>query len=120
MCVCVFRDDYEVSCKELDNLVSLALQEEGVLGSRMTGGGFGGCTVTLLKRSAMQSTIQRIKVEREGMRLSGREIHCLVCIESETSCLCEFRKGMCPEKERRRHSILPLRVEEQGSFQRVS
>jgi galactokinase len=57
------RDDYEVSCRELDQLVSLALQEEdGVLGARMTGGGFGGCTVTLLKRSAMQSTIQRIQV----------------------------------------------------------
>ena len=61
--VCVCRDDYEVSCRELDQLVSLALQEEdGVLGARMTGGGFGGCTVTLLKRSAMQSTIQRIQV----------------------------------------------------------
>ena len=69
VCVCacvrvyVCRDDYEVSCRELDQLVSLALQEEdGVLGARMTGGGFGGCTVTLLKRSAMQSTIQRIQV----------------------------------------------------------
>ena len=62
VCVCVCRDDYEVSCGELDKLVSLALEEEGVLGSRMTGGGFGGCTVTLLKRKAMQATIQRIHV----------------------------------------------------------
>lgn len=56
------RDDYEVSCDELDELVKLAMEVEGVLGSRMTGGGFGGCTVTLLKRPAVQSTIARIKV----------------------------------------------------------
>ena len=35
-------DDYEVSCKELDTLVELAMQVEGVYGARMTGGGFGG------------------------------------------------------------------------------
>lgn len=42
------RDDFEVSCPEIDKLVELALQVEGVLGSRMTGGGFGGCTVTMV------------------------------------------------------------------------
>jgi len=57
------RDDYEVSCQELDNLVELALQgeDEMVYGSRMTGGGFGGCTVTLLHRSAVERTKQRIE-----------------------------------------------------------
>ncbi|HUO15483.1 MAG TPA: galactokinase [Verrucomicrobiae bacterium] len=43
------RDDYEVSCKELDLLVSLASRFDGVFGSRMTGGGFGGCTVNLVR-----------------------------------------------------------------------
>lgn len=47
------RDDYEVSCEELDFLVRCALQVPGVFGSRMTGGGFGGCTVTLVERSAV-------------------------------------------------------------------
>ena len=42
------RTDYEVSCMELDELVAAALEVDGVLGSRMTGGGFGGCTVTLV------------------------------------------------------------------------
>ena len=42
------RDDYEVSCPELDELVAAASDVEGVYGARMTGGGFGGCTVNLL------------------------------------------------------------------------
>lgn len=43
------RDDYEVSCKELDLLVELAASVSGVYGARMTGGGFGGCTVNLVR-----------------------------------------------------------------------
>jgi galactokinase len=46
--------DYEVSCAELDFLVGAALGIDGVLGSRMTGGGFGGCTVTLLRQDAAE------------------------------------------------------------------
>src|SRR4029453_5735889 len=42
------RDDYEVSCPELDIMVELASRVEGVYGARMTGGGFGGCTVNLV------------------------------------------------------------------------
>jgi len=45
--------DYEVSCKELDSLVKIALQVPGVYGSRMTGGGFGGCTITFVKRNCV-------------------------------------------------------------------
>jgi galactokinase len=44
------RDDYEVSCKELDLMVELARKVDGVYGARMTGGGFGGCTVNLVAR----------------------------------------------------------------------
>jgi galactokinase len=46
------QHDYEVSCAELDFLVDAALEMDGVIGSRMTGGGFGGCTVTLLHAEA--------------------------------------------------------------------
>ena len=42
------RDDYEVSCEELDYLVDTALTIDGVFGARMTGAGFGGCTVNLV------------------------------------------------------------------------
>ena len=42
------REDYEVSCAELDVMVDLAMKQAGVLGARMTGGGFGGCTINLV------------------------------------------------------------------------
>ncbi len=45
------RDDYEVSCMELDFLVETANQAKGLIGARMTGGGFGGCTVNLVERN---------------------------------------------------------------------
>lgn len=47
------RDDYEVSCPELDLLVELAMQVPGVLGSRMTGAGFGGCTIALVPEPSL-------------------------------------------------------------------
>mgnify|MGYP001067919513 CR=1 FL=1 len=47
------RDDYEVSCEEIDVLVEEAWKVDGVIGSRITGGGFGGCTVSLVKDEAV-------------------------------------------------------------------
>jgi galactokinase len=48
------RDDYEVSSKELDVLVEIAWKQPGVLGARMTGAGFGGCTVNLVRQEAAE------------------------------------------------------------------
>ncbi|GAK52425.1 Galactokinase [Candidatus Moduliflexus flocculans] len=48
------KDDYEVSCKELDILVELARSVSGTIGSRMTGAGFGGCTVSIVKDEAVE------------------------------------------------------------------
>ena len=45
------RDDYAVSCDEIDILVDLAWQIPGVVGSHLTGGGFGGCTVSIVKKN---------------------------------------------------------------------
>jgi galactokinase len=56
------RDDYEVSCKELDLMVELASKTEGVYGARMTGGGFGGCTVNLVAREH-EETFNRFVAE---------------------------------------------------------
>lgn len=49
------RDDYEVSCEELDFLAELAQGLEGVYGARMTGGGFGGCTVNLMEKASVKT-----------------------------------------------------------------
>lgn len=53
-------EDYEVSCKELDILVNIAA-EEGIEGARMTGAGFGGCTVNLVKKSKVDQFVEIIK-----------------------------------------------------------
>ncbi len=54
------RDDFEVSCRELDLLVQIANETDGVLGSRMTGAGFGGCTVTLAHKDAIEALVSRL------------------------------------------------------------
>jgi galactokinase len=54
------RDDYEVSCPELDVLVELASTIDGVYGARMTGGGFGGCTVNLVRADCAAEFSSRI------------------------------------------------------------
>jgi galactokinase len=63
------RDDYQVSCKELDILVESAEDQDGVLGARMTGGGFGGCTVNLVEKGSFESF--RENVSREYREQTG-------------------------------------------------
>ena len=57
------RDDYEVTGKELDTLVEVALKVDGVIGSRMTGAGFGGCTVSIVKNGAVDTFIEKVGKE---------------------------------------------------------
>ena len=71
------RDDYEVSCKELDVLVEIAHGIEGVLGARMLGGGFGGCTVNLVRNEAISALSQA--VERDYPAQTGRQASIDVC-----------------------------------------
>jgi galactokinase len=54
------RDDYQISCRELDLMVELALSVAGVYGSRMTGGGFGGCTVSLVDAETVEQFMETI------------------------------------------------------------
>jgi galactokinase len=59
------RDDYEVTGPELDTMVEEARKIKGVIGSRMTGGGFGGCTVSLVKNEAVDTFIDRVGTNYE-------------------------------------------------------
>ena len=54
------RDDYEVSCDEIDVLVEEAWKVDGVIGSRITGGGFGGCTVSIVKDEAVDTFKEKV------------------------------------------------------------
>jgi len=54
---------YEVSCSELDFIVDLAKKDPSVLGSRMMGGGFGGCTINLIKKDSVEKFIEKVKMQ---------------------------------------------------------
>jgi galactokinase len=57
------RDDYEVSCPELDFMVEIAAAQRGVIGARMTGGGFGGCTVNLVESNTVDAFKEKVAAE---------------------------------------------------------
>lgn len=59
------RDDYEITCPEVDRLVEIALAADGAFGARMTGGGFGGCVVSLVEADATDRFVERVS---EGYR----------------------------------------------------
>ena len=60
------RDDYEVSCEEIDVLVEEAWKLDGVIGSRITGGGFGGCTVSIVKDEAVEAFQEKVGAAYEA------------------------------------------------------
>jgi galactokinase len=75
------RDDFAVSCSELDLMVELAGQADGVYGTRMTGGGFGGCTIALVQTGCVE-VFQR--TVREGYeRSTGRKPEIYICAAAD-------------------------------------
>lgn len=76
--------EYKVSCKELDLLVELAREENAVLGARMMGGGFGGCTINLIKTAAANSAVLRI-MEKYKKQTDIRADYYTVCIDNGLS-----------------------------------
>lgn len=99
------RDDYEISCPELDYLVELALQVPGVYGSRMTGGGFGGCTVTLVKRSSLKQLEELLK--KKYFERFGFQCECYETTPSAGAGLLESGKQPAIPKFR---AMLPIAV----------
>ena len=75
------RDDYEVSTSELDLMVELANGQEGVYGARMTGGGFGGCTINLVDAAHAEEVQQRL--QRNYVAKTGRKPAILICEASD-------------------------------------
>ena len=75
------RTDYEVSCRELDLLVSIAKGIDGVIGARMTGGGFGGCTVNLVRAEAVGRFREQVTQTYSGE--IGRTPDVFVCVPAE-------------------------------------
>ena len=75
------RDDFEITCPEVDMLAALAQTVKGVYGSRMTGGGFGGCTISLIEASAVDKASQ---ILIDGYRIGmGRDVDIYVCAPSD-------------------------------------
>lgn len=75
------RDDYEVSCRELDALVEIARRQVGCLGARLTGAGFGGCTVNLVRVDAVDAFVTAL---RRGYReQTGLDAEIYVCAAAD-------------------------------------
>ena len=71
------RDDYQVSCPELDLMVELARGAPGVYGARMTGGGFGGCTVNLVEANRVESFKEIVgEAYKDATKLTPRIFVC--------------------------------------------
>ena len=75
------RDDYEVSCLELDVIVETARSQKGCLGSRMTGGGFGGCAISLVQTAEVDTFV--IQVKTSYQQATQRTPNIFLCQASE-------------------------------------
>jgi galactokinase len=84
------RDDYEVSCAELDAMVEAARQQPGVLGARMVGAGFGGSTVNLVRREAVQRFVADVAAEYERRTGIRPDVH-------ECTAVAGARVEPCPD-----------------------
>ncbi|HEY8996791.1 MAG TPA: galactokinase [Edaphobacter sp.] len=75
------RDDFQASCPEIDTLVEIAMRQPGCIGARITGGGFGGCTVNVVKTEAVDDFVAQVKAEYE--RATGIKADCFVSSPSD-------------------------------------
>jgi galactokinase len=72
---------YEVSCDELDFLVTLAQQEESIAGARMMGGGFGGCTINLIKSNDLEEIYESFSQQYQAVM--GKSLKMYVTMPSQ-------------------------------------
>ncbi len=75
------RDDFAASCPEVDSLVEIAMRQPGCFGARITGGGFGGCTVNVVSVERTEQFVEAVR--REYAAALGIEAQCFVCEPSD-------------------------------------
>jgi len=75
------RDDFAASCEEVDTLVEIAMQQAGCFGARITGGGFGGCTVNVVSVEMAEPFVAAVRKEYE--EATGIVAECFVCEPSD-------------------------------------
>ena len=76
-----FRDDFAASCEEVDLLVAIAMQQAECFGARITGGGFGGCTVNVVRAETAERFVATLR--REYAAKTGIDADCFVCTPSD-------------------------------------
>ena len=82
------RDDYQVSSFELDWLVDWSRSQQGVLGARLTGAGFGGCAIALIENTHVENFIARLPAEY--LQATARTARCWVCEAAAGAALMPF------------------------------
>ena len=85
------RDDFEASCAEVDALVEIAMRQPGCYGARITGGGFGGCTVNVVRAEAAEGFVAAVSDGYQGCYGDCGGLLCLCCLRMERW-LCEWRR----------------------------
>lgn len=85
------RDDFEASCPEVDVLVEIANEQEECFGSRVTGGGFGGCTVNVVREGEAERFVETVR--REYVAKTGIAADCFVCTPSDGAFVLAAKDG---------------------------
>jgi galactokinase len=86
------RDDFAASCAEVDTLVEIAVRQPGCYGARITGGGFGGCTVNLVETKNADAFVEALK--REYAVATGIAADCFVCSPSDGALVMAAKGGV--------------------------
>ena len=86
-----FRDDFAASCAEVDELVEIATRQDGCFGARITGGGFGGCTVNLVRANAAERFVDSVR--REYREKTSMDAECFVCTASDGALALAEKEG---------------------------
>jgi galactokinase len=85
------RDDFAASCAEIDMLVEIAMRQDGCFGARITGGGFGGCTVNLVSTEKAESFVEIVRREYEEQ--TGIEAQCFISEPSDGALAIAAKSG---------------------------